>query len=572
MSQYLSEDIKQPIVHSPPGSPRNVYLLKAPTGSGKTTFFIEELVPEARRRGQAVLLIVNRNVLTEQLINIYLKELGIPPGAIEFPQAGIYPLGDLVVCSYQYMAQRLQDTDTPNIKIGPFEAKEYAFVVCDECHYFIADSVFTTDSAPLFNLPRVFAQSVRIYASATINPVRNVILKMEQVVDLAENFPHWEIWPGFRYARNNMISQMYSNNTGLPKYAAFFEVTGAEPDYSYLHPRILADGQSLWDDVIEQYEAHSLRKAVVFVDSKKQGKDCKEKLNSHDISAAFIVSESTSSRSYSMDELDKKVLEEIKTKNRFESVSVLIATSVLDNGTNLIDKDITHLYISGTEYMAAVQQVGRVRMYEEGQTLELVIPRRAKSFFSTRRSQWKRLKELLEKWLSATVKIRESMYFNGEVDFLKTKFSYNEDSRPKNSIFTFAALNYYISDASNSIALLENDPDAYIQKVLRWFGFDLDDTEAVDENPRHQNAAIEQLQALLEETESKPLNSESWANFRKQFRSLHEAAGGEVLCSGKKDRTPGTHVIVELLASYGYQVKTNAKLKLKYIVKEDTKK
>lgn len=78
MSQYLSEDIKQPIVHSPPGSPRNVYLLKAPTGSGKTTFFIKDLVPEARRRGQAVLLIVNRCVLTDQLINIYLKELGIP--------------------------------------------------------------------------------------------------------------------------------------------------------------------------------------------------------------------------------------------------------------------------------------------------------------------------------------------------------------------------------------------------------------------------------------------------------------------------------------------------------------
>lgn len=63
MSQYLSEDIKQPIVHSPPGSPRNVYLLKAPTGSGKTTFFIKDLVPEARRRRQQVLLIVNRSVL-----------------------------------------------------------------------------------------------------------------------------------------------------------------------------------------------------------------------------------------------------------------------------------------------------------------------------------------------------------------------------------------------------------------------------------------------------------------------------------------------------------------------------
>ena len=566
MSQYLSEDIKQPIVHSPPGSPRNVYLLKAPTGSGKTTFFIKDLVPEARRRGQAVLLIVNRNVLTEQLINIYLKELGIPPGAIEFPQAGIYPLGDLVVCSYQYMAQRLQDTDTPNIKIGPFEAKEYAFVVCDECHYFIADSVFTTDSAPLVNLPKVFAQSVRIYASATMSPVRNVILKMEQVVDLAENFPYWEISPGFRYARNNMISQIYSNYNGLLQRAPFFEVMGAEPDYSYLHPRILADGQSLWDDVIEQYEAHSLRKAVVFVDSKKHGKDCKEKLNSHGISAAFIVSESTSSRSYSMDELDKKVLEEIKTKNRFESVSVLIATSVLDNGTNLIDKDITHLYISGTEYMAAVQQAGRVRMYEEGQTLELVIPRRAKSYFSSRISQWDRQENLLDKWLDADAKTREDMFWNGELEFLRTKFSYNESSHPKNSIFTFASLNYYRSDARDTLRRLEGSPDGYVKKALCWFGFNLSD--AVDESLCCQSDAIEQLQTFLEETASKPLNKESWANFRQQFRLLHEAAGGEVLCSGKKDRTPGTQVIEELLPLYGYQVKTSNRLK--FIVKEGT--
>lgn len=566
MSQYLSEDIKQPIVHSPPGSPRNVYLLKAPTGSGKTTFFIKDLVPEARRRGQSVLLIVNRNVLTEQLINIYLKELGIPPGAIEFPQEGIYPLGDLVVCSYQYMARRLQGKDTPNIKIGPFEAKEYAFVVCDECHYFIADSVFTTDSAPLVNLPKVFAQSVRIYASATMSPVRNVILKMEQVVDLAENFPYWEISPGFRYARNNMISQIYSNYNGLLQRAPFFEVMGAEPDYSYLHPRILADGQSLWDDVIEQYEAHSLRKAVVFVDSKKQGKDCKEKLNSHGISAAFVVSESTSSRSYSMDELDKKVLEEIKTKNRFESVSVLIATSVLDNGTNLIDKDITHLYISGTEYMAAVQQAGRVRMYEEGQTLELVIPRRAKSYFSSRISQWDRQENLLDKWLDADAKTREDMFWNGELEFLRTKFSYNESSHPKNSIFTFASLNYYRSDARDTLRRLEGSPDGYVKKALCWFGFNLSD--AVDESLCCQSDAIEQLQTFLEETASKPLNKESWANFRQQFRLLHEAAGGEVLCSGKKDRTPGTQVIEELLPLYGYQVKTSNRLK--FIVKEGT--
>ena len=563
--RYLADDIKRSILHSnaPPGE---VYLLKAPTGAGKTTFFIKDLVPEARRRRKRVLLIVNRTILTVQLINIYLKELGIPPGDVEFPQDGIYVLGDLVVCSYQYMTRRLQGKYTSSITIGPFEAKEYAFVVCDECHYFIADSVFTTDSASLVNLPKIFAQSIRIYASATMSPVRNVILRMEQIVDLEENLQHWDIWPGFRYARNDMISQMYHNSTGLPQYAAFFEVTGAEPDYSYLHPRILADGQPLWDDVIEQHEAQRLGKVVIFVDSKAQGKKCKENLNEHGISAAFIFSES-SSGSHSMDELDKKVLEEIKTKSRFDSVSVLIATSVLDNGTNLIDKDITHLYISGTEYMAAIQQAGRVRMYEEGQTLELVIPRRDKSYFSSRIFQWTRQENLLNKWLGATAKIKEDMYLNGEFEFLKTKFSYSESSRPENSIFTFASLNYYISDAHDSLRRLKDDPDGYVKKALCWFGFDLSD--AIDETSNHQNVTMEQLQTFLAETASQPLNKECWARFRDQFRALHEATGGKILCSGKKDRTPGMPVIKKLLPLYGYQVETRNKLK--FIVKEDTK-
>ena len=92
--------------------------------------------------------------------------------------------------------------------------------------------------------------------------------------------------------------------------------------------------------------------------------------------------------------------------------------------------------------------------------------------------------------------------------------------------------------------------------------------DAVDESLCCQSDAIEQLQTFLEETASKPLNKESWANFRQQFRLLHEAAGGEVLCSGKKDRTPGTQVIEELLPLYGYQVKTSNRLK--FIVKEGT--
>lgn len=106
----------------------------------------------------------------------------------------------------------------------------------------------------------------------------------------------------------------------------------------------------------------------------------------------------------------------------------------------------------------------------------------------------------------------------------------------------------------------------YVKKALCWFGFNLSD--AVDESLCCQSDAIEQLQTFLEETASKPLNKESWANFRQQFRLLHEAAGGEVLCSGKKDRTPGTQVIEELLPLYGYQVKTSNRLK--FIVKEGT--
>lgn len=59
---------------------RDVILLTAPTGSGKTTFILNELLPYAIDNRKKILYLVNRRVLEEQLsvkINNRCSELSI---------------------------------------------------------------------------------------------------------------------------------------------------------------------------------------------------------------------------------------------------------------------------------------------------------------------------------------------------------------------------------------------------------------------------------------------------------------------------------------------------------------
>lgn len=51
--------------------------ISAPTGTGKTTFVLNQLVPEAKNAGKEVLFLSNRTILRDQVKNIVARRQGI---------------------------------------------------------------------------------------------------------------------------------------------------------------------------------------------------------------------------------------------------------------------------------------------------------------------------------------------------------------------------------------------------------------------------------------------------------------------------------------------------------------
>lgn len=51
--------------------------ISSPTGTGKTTFVLDQLVPEAKSMGKEVLMLSNRTILRDQVKNIVARKQGV---------------------------------------------------------------------------------------------------------------------------------------------------------------------------------------------------------------------------------------------------------------------------------------------------------------------------------------------------------------------------------------------------------------------------------------------------------------------------------------------------------------
>lgn len=176
-------------------------LIDAPTGSGKTTFIcnslIPELYPEDNSSGlfqtflnaerihmdhySTLLLVSNRAALVRQQ-----KEQVL--GAIE-PYYGQvskncniddYKIFDRVgVSSYQGLVTLLTRSQVDS-DVNAF-LQHLKYVVFDEIHFLYADATFNADASILLTeLPKIFRSVIRIYMTATSWSVRNSLLYAEQ--------------------------------------------------------------------------------------------------------------------------------------------------------------------------------------------------------------------------------------------------------------------------------------------------------------------------------------------------------------------------------------------------------
>lgn len=410
ISDIIKDEFKQWTNHKP-------ILISAPTGSGKTTFILNNLLPYVKEQGKYLVYFVNRSALKKQINNQIpdrLKDSIIVETYQHVPNMVINPFDD------KYLIKENRDfLGENNQKLGNAD-----YYVYDEAHFFTADAAFNELSVKsmLCN-----SKAVEIFITATVsdflifdnadkffwsssfldstnrmkltfsnlfnycdcnNEIRTDILNFRYSMTPWNNMPcmfmkySWYI--GRVKEMNGVSTNVVQNihNTEFPRHyfnetvahfhgifknikAQKYHTYECEPDYSYIRPRFYDNNKELIDYIAS---SPSEEKWLIFVNSKKNGNKICSELQQRNISSEFISADDKNQRSTVKGRLFDKLLKEEKF-----DVRVLITTKVLDNGVSIKDPALRHIVICSMDRTSFVQMLGRKRLVSDDETVFLYL-------------------------------------------------------------------------------------------------------------------------------------------------------------------------------------------------------
>ena len=548
---YLGDEIKHKILSS---SPATTVLLSAPVGSGKTTFCIRQLWLHCRVHRKKLLLVVNRSALRGQLRQEIFRQLNIED--IPLVDDKILEVDGLTVTSYQNLQVVFKNNLlSSSIKIGAIEAWRFDYVVADEIHYLFMDSLFSPETGYMKRFPTAFPNAVRIYISATLQPVRNLLLELEEVRDLYECCDERDRkFLPYRYEQTG-IRAMIARDSGRSLKREVLEIQGADADYSYFIPMLYEEETEIDHLVKDRMSEGDTGKWLIFVASKKEGTELKKRLVKAGITAAFVTASGEDAQS-PMEKDDKEEMSSILQKSKFSS-QVLLATPVLDNGVSIIDRQVTHLVITGYELIQAVQQAGRIRVKGKKQKIELYICRHTAEYFNRCQYQLREKLRICRLFDSSNEEERneylmhkcDNLLFDVLSKDIGGNWHVNQLARP--------ALEYFMSELEENKNLLREDPNGFVLKILDFFGLSYDVGGDLLEKRKHQ--AMGEFERFLDSYEGQVLSGEIWDEFKVELRRRYEEGTGIKLCSGRSDRVAGTSTVSKVLKQQGYSLISKSK-------------
>ena len=342
--------------------PHSKVFISAPTGSGKTYFVLHKLLPYVSQKKQRILYLVNRTILKEQLE----REISLLPSDLRW---GVRIVLYQTIENY-ILYKRVQELE----KL----INEFDYVVCDECHYFLADSNYNTNTCLSFGwVQEYFRNKIRVFMSATIENIRAYIGGEDENA----KFQRTQIY--------SLCSKYSISQRLFP--GRVWEYT-LERCYDYLNIKIITTRDRVIDLVCDGSE-----KWLIFVDSITFGKELykkiKKKFRELYRSQKGIDEDC---KEYKKDVVFlsagyKKVggdaAEEMQAikNDSVQSARILIATSVMDNGVSLKDDRLNNVIVFADNETEFIQMLGRKR--ESGNQVNLYIFKWGKEHFDRRRDQ-----------------------------------------------------------------------------------------------------------------------------------------------------------------------------------------
>lgn len=320
----------------------DIVTIKAQTGTGKTHFITNKLIPHMGDY-ERMLIVSNRRNLKRQfkkdLFDYYKTPL--PNTFKELDDLG--SIENITIMSYQTLAdlknREEYGEDQLNLDI-------YDYIICDECHFFLTDSSFNNKCDLAFKelIRGRHRNAIKIFISATIDEVEQSIIKsVEDVKSI-----------GFGTYADCKIHK-YETNI----------------DYSYLDVKYFKNIKDI-TQLIKNDKTDD--KWLVFVTSKGKGNKIMEELDG--ICTFSFITKDT--------KIDKcEDLKCIINNSKFNS-KVLISTKAMDNGINIKDDQVKNIVIMSYDKTTFIQELGRLRFdIENATTINLYIPTYSYSTFST---------------------------------------------------------------------------------------------------------------------------------------------------------------------------------------------
>lgn len=377
----------------------NCIFISSSTGSGKTYFILNTLLPYVSSKKKKLLYLVNRNILKKQ-INNDLNDIPYERRCElkEWIEIETYQAIEAEICNWQ-VCENMFDK---NVKEGfSYKYKDYDYVICDECHYFLADSNFNTNTVLSFRfVQELFANRIRIFMSATIGDIRSFIIKDNEkrkkwhVRDIDDHWIQKEKYDStYHYGiiYNSQERDMYIEATSksvLSKKTQFeYALTR---DYSYVKINILKSRKMIADVVKKSKKRDG--KWFIFADSIKFGNMLKKELETKNHYKVVMIT-----ATYRNDEEAAEVVDEIVENSTIEKADIVISTSVMDNGINLKDKNLKNFVLLADTEVEFIQMLGRKR--KGSGELNLYIIGQDKNHFVCRKGWVEKRLRAAEKYL-----------------------------------------------------------------------------------------------------------------------------------------------------------------------------
>lgn len=309
-------------------------MLVAPTGLGKTRFVLSKFLPFCISQRRKVAILCNRRLLREQ----YLYDLAET-------YTRYYIMNEQVqLFTYQTLAECIKQGKKLEKVLD-----DYDVIVCDESHFFYADSDFNVYGTfvLLQTLIRICIHKCMLFITATAD---EVIPLLDRTLEQC----------GKTYGISEEFCSMkvidYSYLSDYSRFRCFF----------------VEDVQSLCRRIGE-----SPMKSIIFIDDKTKAESLRRNLmdmseiKGKDI---FILNAEV------LDECsNNEVIQQLVVCHRILP-KVLITTSVLDNGVSVHDADVENVVIATDSMLSFIQMLGRIRSESSVQCNLYLYPRDEKYY------------------------------------------------------------------------------------------------------------------------------------------------------------------------------------------------